>query len=118
MTLSDVTRTMKTRHYFILVALAEGDRHGLAIARAVQELSDGGVRLWPATLYGSLEELLERGWIEELEGTPHRPADESEKKRFYRLSRTGHRAMAVETDRLASIVKVARSRLKPRGAAS
>jgi DNA-binding PadR family transcriptional regulator len=115
MTLSD---QMKTRHYFILLALAEGDRHGLAISRAVRELSDERVRLWPATLYGSLEELVERGWIEELEGTPHRPADESEKKRFYRLSKTGQRAMAAETDRLAAIVKVARSRLKPRGASS
>ncbi|MGH9383855.1 MAG: helix-turn-helix transcriptional regulator [Vicinamibacterales bacterium] len=109
---------MKTRHYFILLALAEGDRHGLAIARGVRELSEDRVRLWPATLYGSLEELVERGWIEELDGTPHRPADESEKKRFYRLSKPGQRAMAAETERLAGIVKVARSRLRPRGASS
>ena len=108
---------MKTRYYFILVALAEGDRHGLAIARAVQELSEGGVRLWPATLYGSLEDLLERGWIEEVEGARRRPADESEKKRVYRLAKAGHRALKAETERMASLVKVARSRLKPRGAA-
>ena len=49
----------------------------------------------------------------------HRPADESEKKRFYRITRAGHRALAVETRRLAALVKVAKSRLKPRtGAAS
>ena len=58
---------LKTPWYYILVALAAGDRHGLAIAREVLELSDGLVRLWPATLYGALEDLCDRGWIEELD---------------------------------------------------
>ena len=88
--------------------------HGLAVARAVKELSDGETRLWPASLYGTLDELEETGLIEELDDRRHRPADESEKKRFYRLTRAGHRALAAETDRLAALVKVARSRLKPR----
>jgi len=105
---------MKTREYLILLALAEGDRHGLGIARAVQELSDGRTRLWPAALYGTLEALEETGLIEELADPRHRPADESEKKRFYRLTRAGHRALVVETDRLGALVKIARSRLKPR----
>ena len=105
---------MKNRVYLILVALAESDLHGLGIARAVQELSDGQTRLWPASLYGTLDELADSGWIEELDDPRHRPADESEKKRFYRLTRTGQRALATETDRLAALVKVAKSRLKPR----
>ena len=71
------------------------------------------------TLYGTLEDLVESGWIEELDDLRHRPADESEKKRFYRITRAGHRALAAETERLAALVKVAKSRLKPRtGAAS
>jgi hypothetical protein len=41
---------LKSRHYYLLLALADGPRHGLAIARAAQELSDGPVRLWPATI--------------------------------------------------------------------
>jgi PadR family transcriptional regulator, regulatory protein PadR len=105
---------MKTRVYLILLALADGDRHGLAIARAVQELSDGQTRLWPVSLYGTLDELEQSGLIEELADRRQRPADESEKKRFYRLTRAGQRALAAETDRLAGLVKVARSRLKPR----
>src|SRR5688572_7294490 len=111
---------MKTREYLILLALADADLHGLAIARAVQELSDGRTRLWPVSLYGTLESLGESGLIEELDDPRHRPADESEKKRFYRLTRAGHRALAVETDRLAALVKIARSRLKlrPGGAAT
>jgi len=105
---------MKTRDYLILLALAEADLHGLGIARAVQELSDGQTRLWPVQLYGTLDSLEESGLIEELDDPRHRPADESEKKRFYRLSRAGHRALTIETDRLSGLVKVARSRLKPR----
>jgi PadR family transcriptional regulator, regulatory protein PadR len=105
---------MKTREYLILLALAETDLHGLAIARAVIELSEGQTRLWPVSLYGTLESLETTGLIEELDDPRHRPADESEKKRFYRLTRTGHRALATETERLAAIVKIARSRLKPR----
>jgi DNA-binding PadR family transcriptional regulator len=105
---------MKNRVYLILLALADADLHGLGIARAVQDLSDGQTRLWPASLYGTLDELEEGGLIEELDDLRRRPADESEKKRFYRLTRAGHRALAAETDRLAALVKVARSRLKPR----
>ena len=105
---------MKNRIYLILLALADSDLHGLGIARAVQDLSDGQTRLWPASLYGTLGELEETGLIEELDDPRHRPADESEKKRFYRLTRAGHRALAAETERLAALVKVARSRLKVR----
>jgi len=105
---------MKTRVYLILLALADEDLHGLGIARAVQDLSDGRTRLWPAALYGTISELEEQGLIEELDDPRHRPADESEKKRFYRLTRAGHRALAAETDHLAALLKVAKSRLKPR----
>ncbi len=107
---------MKARLYFILLALAEEDRHGLAIAREVEALSDGRVHLWPATLYGSLDELADRGWIEELD--EDRPADESEKKRFYRLTRAGRQALSAETDVMADIVRTARARMKRVGEGS
>ena len=106
---------LKLRHYLVLLALAGGARHGLAIARDVQELSDGAVRLWPATLYGTLDELLERRWIEELD---EHPVTESEKKRFYTLTRPGRQALASETDRLAALVRTARTRLRRTGAMS
>ena len=105
---------MKNRVYLILLALADSDLHGLGVARAVQELSGGRTRLWPASLYGTLDELHESGLIEELDDPRRRPADESDKKRFYRLTRAGHRALAAETERLATLVKTAKSRLKPR----
>ena len=68
---------------------------------------------WPAMRYGALEDLADRGWIEELTSDRQRPND-SERKRYYRLTRAGRAAAAAETDRLAGLVRVARSRVKPR----
>ena len=104
---------VKGRAFFILVALASEDRHGLGIAREVLAFSDGRVRLWPATLYGTLADLCDRGWIEELTQS-RRPADESERKHYYRLTRVGRAVLAAETDRMASLVRLARARVKPR----
>jgi DNA-binding PadR family transcriptional regulator len=109
-----VARPLKPREYYVLLALAAGARHGLAIARDVEQLADGVIRLWPATLYGTLDELADRGWI-----VPHAPSeDESEKKRFFALAPAGRRALAAETARLAGIVKTARARMRRPGEAS
>ena len=105
---------MKPREYLILTALAGEHLHGLAIARAVEDLSDGRTRLWPVSLYGTLDDLVSNGFIEEIHDVRHRPPHESEKKRFYRLTRAGHRALAAETTRLDALVKTAKSRLKAR----
>jgi DNA-binding PadR family transcriptional regulator len=101
---------MKQRWFHILLALADGDRHGAAITRDVLDLTGGALRLWPATLYGSLEELREAGFIEELE-EPRRPEGESGRKRFYRLTGTGRQALAREVARLEGVVTTARSRV-------
>lgn len=105
--------TLKTTWYYILLALAAEDLHGLGVARDVLALSGGRVRLWPATLYGAIEALADRGWIVELD-EPHRPADESERRRYYRLTRAGRAALAEETDRMADVVRVARGRIQVR----
>lgn len=106
---------LKPRHYYILLSLSSGDRHGLAVARDVRTLSDGQLRLWPATLYGSLDELVQRGWIQEIDEERGRPADESERKRIYRLTRNGLAILAAETARLAELVRTARARLRSAG---
>src|SRR5262245_58750635 len=98
---------MKPHWYHILLSLSAGDRHGLAIARDVRESSQARIRLWPATLYGSLEELLDAGWIEEIEDTSRRP-DASERKRYYGITRAGRAAFEAETRRLSDLVRLAR----------
>jgi len=105
---------LESREYYILLALAGSDKHGQAIARDAERLSAGEQRLWPASLYGALESLSEQGWIEELPaGTDDRP-DPSHRKRFYRITGRGYVALATETRRLASVVKLARARIKVR----
>jgi DNA-binding PadR family transcriptional regulator len=103
---------LKAHWFYILLALAHGDRHGLAIAREVQALSDGRVRLWPATLYGSLEELRHRRWIEELSDARERPED-SERKRYYRLTRSGREMLTNEAEHLGRVARLARARVRP-----
>src|SRR5438477_7129678 len=101
--------SLKLHWFYILLALADGDRHGLAIARDVQALSDGDVRLWPATLYGSLDELRARKWIEEL---PEPPTDESERRRYYRLTRSGRTVLTDEAERLGRLARLAKTRAR------
>ena len=109
---------LKTPWYYIMLALAANDLHGQAIARDVLTLSDGGVRLWPAMLYGALEDLGDRGWIVEIDDQMGRPANESERRRYYRITRAGRAAVAAETRRLADLVRLARARVKPRSGES
>jgi DNA-binding PadR family transcriptional regulator len=101
--------SLKPHWFYILLALADGDRHGLAVARDVQALSDGTVRLWPATLYGSLQELRARRWIDEV---AEHPEEESERKRYYHLTRTGRRVLTEEAERLGRLSKLARARVR------
>jgi len=104
---------LKPHVYHVLLALADGPRHGLEIQREVRRASEGAVRLWPVKLYRSLEELSAQGLIEPLDGAAH-PAGESERRRYYRLLPAGRRALTAETDRLARLVDLARSRATAR----
>jgi DNA-binding PadR family transcriptional regulator len=104
---------MKPHLFHILLALADQNRHGSAIAKTVKQQSGGEIVLWPVTLYGSLSELEQDGAIEPLR-TP--PAGESERRKFYRLTRAGRRTLEAETKRLAALVSAAERRLNPRTA--
>lgn len=106
---------MKPNWFFILLSLASAARYGTAIQDDVRELSDGAVRLWPATLYGSLEELVEKRWLEEVPDD-ERPADISGRERYYRITRPGRTALEGEITRLEGLARVARRRLTLRGA--
>lgn len=105
--------SLNRQSHYILLALSARDLHGSGIARAVLEETEGEIRLWPATLYGTLELMVREGLIEELE-EGERP-EESEKRRYYRITRLGEKALARETERLARLVRTARQNLKRRG---
>ncbi len=93
----------------ILLALADGDQHGYAIAQAVESLTDGTVRMGPGTLYGSIGRMVTSGLIEEASRSRSRAADD-ERRRFYRMTPLGRRVLELETDRLARVVALARSK--------
>lgn len=102
---------LKSQWFHILLALSEEARHGSGIVRSVLEQTDGKLRLWPATLYGSLENLVALGWIEELVEFGERPEGESEKKRFYRIRPTGAHVLAAEAGRLQALARTALHRV-------
>jgi DNA-binding PadR family transcriptional regulator len=93
----------------ILLALADGDQHGYAIAQAVEALTDGTVRMGPGTLYGSIGRMVANGLIEESSRARGRVADD-ERRRFYRLTTLGRRVLETEADRLARVVALARAK--------
>src|SRR6185503_19808190 len=69
----------------IMLALADGEQHGYSIMREVSDRSRGAITLHPGTLYRALARLLESGLIEELEQRPD-PADDDQRRRYYRLT--------------------------------
>lgn len=104
---------LKRAWFHILLALGEGPAHGYAIRDQVEERTEGRIRLWPATLYGSIRELAEAGLIEALEGADD--PDDDARRQYYRLTALGREALLAEVDRLQSLVNAARASRALRG---
>ena len=101
--------------FFILLALADGEKHGYAIMRDVSSLSENKVRMGPGTLYTSIQRLLDLSHIEETEGMGT-PSEHEGRRRYYRLTRTGRAVLAAEVSRMESVVLLARQKkLVPKG---
>src|SRR3954462_555834 len=95
----------------ILLALAgeRSGRHGYSIARDVEDVTAGHIRMGPGTLYGSIQRMIDSGLIEE---TPlaRKPAkDDDERRRYYRLTSLGRKALELEVARLDAVLAIARS---------
>jgi DNA-binding PadR family transcriptional regulator len=99
----------------VLVALADGEKHGYAIGKEIAARTDGEVQLRAATLYTVIKRLLENGLIEEDSARPDPEADD-ERRRYYRLSARGRKAAEDEARRLEATVKQARAKLRLRKA--
>ena len=91
---------------FILLSLAPGPRHGYAIMKDVQMLSDDRIVLSTGTLYGALKRLLEQGWIERVDDPE--PNDTDRERKAYALTQTGRRILKAEVERLKKLVATAR----------
>lgn len=91
----------------ILLALADGEKHGYAIMLEVEQNTNGEVKMGPGTLYGSIKRMLAAGLIEESGERPD-PTLDDERRRYYHLSGLGRRVLVAEADRLLRQIKVAR----------
>jgi DNA-binding PadR family transcriptional regulator len=94
--------------FIILLSLADGPKHGYAILKDAHALSQGRIRFSTGTLYGGLNRLLERGWIERLDlDIEERPG---RLRKEYRLTERGRMIIQAEVSRMNSLVQAARHR--------
>ena len=91
----------------ILLALADGERHGYSIMQEITSQTQSRLRIGPTTLYRSLKHMLESGLIVESDERPD-PALDDERRRYYRLTNLGQRVAAAEMLRLEQMLAVAR----------
>jgi DNA-binding PadR family transcriptional regulator len=99
---------MTAAEFHILLALAGGDRHGYAVMKEVLRLSDGRTRIGPGTLYGTLQRLIDTGWVVEAPRAGPRTVD-GRARRYYRLTTTGRRALDDDVARLEALLRAARA---------
>jgi DNA-binding PadR family transcriptional regulator len=98
---------LKSQWFHIMLALVGGEQHGYGIMQEVLDRSGGKVRLWPATLYGSIKRLIEAGLIDESDNRPAPELDDA-RRRYYRLTVLGRRVLEAECERLQELVRVIR----------
>jgi len=101
--------------FHILLALADGEKHGYAIMQEVEIISEGTVNMGPGTLYGSIKRMLKAGLIEETDDRPD-PEMDHQQRRYYKLSDFGERVLKAESFRLEAVVRAIRSKKVLEGA--
>ena len=114
----DMPEALTPAVFHVLLALAGGERHGYGIMKDVLEQSDGRTRLGPGTMYGTLQRLIETGWVVEApRAGPRLVAGRA--RRYYRLTSGGRRALEEDIARLEALLRAARAvKEAPRGSRS
>jgi len=98
---------LKPNWFHIMLSLAGEAQHGYGIMQDVLNRTTGRVRLWPATLYGSIKRLIEAELIEESDERPAPELDDA-RRRYYRLTALGRRVLNAECERLQELVHAIR----------
>ncbi len=93
--------------FFVLFSLADGEKHGYAIMQQTSALSDGKFRMGPATLYTTLQRLLDLALIEEVVDAS---GDRDSRRRYYRLNGAGKTVLDAELSRMDSVVRLAKEK--------
>jgi DNA-binding PadR family transcriptional regulator len=95
--------------FSILLALADGEKHGYEIMKQVQRDTHGAVKMGTGTLYGSIKRMLADGLIAEAGDRPD-PSLDDERRRYYRATDRGQKLLAAELQRYSEVVSIARRR--------
>ena len=95
--------------FHVLLALADGEKHGYAILKEVVRRTNGKVRLSAGTLYGIIKRLNAEDWIVESTKRPVAGLDD-ERRRYYRLTEAGRRVAVNEAQRLEELLAMARNK--------
>jgi DNA-binding PadR family transcriptional regulator len=91
--------------FYILLSLAPGAKHGYAILKEVETMSEGRITLSTGTLYGAIKRLLDDDWIKRVNDPLPNYTDRARKA--YALTEKGRRALMGEVERLQKLVTVA-----------
>jgi len=91
--------------FHMLLALADGEKHGYGIMQAVAEETQGQMQIRTGSLYGSIQRMIEAGLIEETNERPD-PALDDERRRYYGLTDFGRRVLAAEAARIERAMAV------------
>lgn len=94
-------------HMLLALAGERHGKHGYALAREVEEVSAGQIRMGPGTLYGSIQRMIEAGLIDEAAA---RKGDDDERRRYYRLTPFGRKVLELELARLHAVIAIARGK--------
>lgn len=91
--------------FYMLLALADGEKHGYGIMQTVAEETQGQMQIRTGSLYGSIRRMIEAGLIEETNERPD-PELDDERRRYYGLTRLGREALSAEAARMARAMRV------------
>ena len=95
--------------FYVLLAVADRERHGYAIMQEVEQRTEGKIRLLPGSLYSTLKRMVAGSLIEECDGLTDMESDD-ERRRYYRITQQGRKVAAAEADRMATLISLARSK--------
>ena len=92
-------------HMLLALAGERQGKHGYALAKEVEDVSEGQVRMGPGTLYGSIQRMIDASLIEESSRR-----DDDERRRYYRLTPFGRKVLELEIARLNAVIRLARAK--------
>jgi len=106
---TDVRRLLPLTHlsYHVMLAIADEPLHGYGIIKEVASRTDGAMEIEAGTLYAAIKRMTDEGLLEDAP-SPHEGGDS--RRRYYRLTGFGRDVLEAESQRLASLLQVARDK--------